>query len=83
MVDQTQVGNGRPSETPTRGVARSAGELLQDMITLGELQVRLFFADARAGVGSLVAPIVIIIAGTCVLLGCIEDEQYEKENKEY
>ena len=48
MVDQTQV-NGPPvGETAPRAVARSTGELLEDLVTLGELQARrqLYAADA-------------------------------------
>jgi hypothetical protein len=52
-------------------MARSAGELLHDVVTLSELQARLLVADAREGVTHLVLPFVIIAVGLMVLLGCI------------
>lgn len=77
MVDQAKVnsmsgadGAPRPESAPG-AMARSAGELLHDVVTLSELQARLLVADAREGVTHLVTPIVIIAIGLLVILGCI------------
>jgi hypothetical protein len=72
MVDQTKVnGADHPAETTTGAVARSAGELLHDLVTLSELQGRLLITDAREGVSHLLTPIAVIAAGILVLVGSI------------
>jgi len=72
MANEAQVGNaGYDGSSPPRGVARSAGELVHDLMTLAELQGRLFFADARDGAGQILMPIVIAAVGVLVFIGCI------------
>jgi hypothetical protein len=73
MVDQAQQvnGNGRGGETPPRAVARSAGELVHDLVTLAELQGRLALVDARDGVNRLMLAAAMVVAGVLIALGCI------------
>lgn len=71
MVDQAQQINGRASETPPRAVARSAGELIHDLVTLAELQGRLALIDARDGVSRLSMAVAMLGAGVLVVGGCI------------
>jgi hypothetical protein len=71
MVDQAQQIDGRPAETPPRAVARSAGELLGDLVTLAELQGKLCLVDARDGVSKLLTPAIVFAVGVMVALGCI------------
>jgi len=73
MVDQAQQvnGSGRAEETPPRAVARSAGELLSDLVTLAELQARLCLVDAQEGLNRLLWPTIVLLAGIVVALGSI------------
>jgi len=73
MVDQAQQinGSGRADETPPRAVARSAGELLSDLVTLAELQARLCLVDAQEGLDRLLRPTIVLVAGIVVALGCV------------
>ena len=72
MVDQAKVnGSGTADETTTGAVARSAGELLHDLVTLSELQGRLLLTDAREGVADLLTPVAVIAVGVLLLVGCI------------
>jgi len=73
MVDQAQQvnGSGRAAETPPRAVARSAGELLSDLVTLAELQARLCMVDAQEGLNRLLRPAIVLAVGIAVALGCI------------
>ena len=72
MVDQAKVnGAGRPEETTTGAVARSAGELLSDVVTLSELQGRLLMTDAREGVAKLLTPLAVIAVGILFFAGTI------------
>jgi hypothetical protein len=71
MVDQAQQIDGRPAETPPRAVARSTGELLNDLVTLAELQGKLCLVDARDGVNKLLTPAIIFAAGVMIGLGCV------------
>lgn len=70
MVDQAPLGNGpRPEEPPPRAVARSASELLQDLVTLAELQGKLCLVDLREGCGRLLVPAGIVAGGLVLALG--------------
>jgi hypothetical protein len=72
MVDQTKVnGSSRRAEAPPRAIARSTGELLEDLLTLAELQLRLLVVDVRQGVVRLAIAAGAIVAGAILLLGCI------------
>jgi hypothetical protein len=73
MVDQAQQvsGNGRSEETPPRAVARSAGELVHDLVTLAELQARLAMVEARDGINRLILAVILLAAGLLVAVGSI------------
>jgi membrane protein DedA with SNARE-associated domain len=71
MVAETQVNptNGAPS--PPAAVARSAGELLADALTLLELQARLLKIDAEDDLKKLILPAVLFVAGAVLGLSCL------------
>jgi len=77
MVDQAGVrpSNGRNdngrSELPPRAVARSTGEFLHDVTTLAELQGKLLLVDCKQGLSKLVMPIVLLVLGVVIALGCV------------
>jgi len=73
MVDQAQQvnGSGRAEETPPRAVARSAGELLSDLVTLAELQGRLCMVDAQEGLSRLLWPAIVLAVGIVIALGSV------------
>lgn len=62
--------NGRETSAP-RVVARSFAELMHDVLTLGDLQLRLAWADARKLLGDLVYPGVLLVGSVVVLISCI------------
>ncbi|MDX1945031.1 MAG: phage holin family protein [Pirellulaceae bacterium] len=64
-------GSAPRAEAPPRAVARSTGELLEDLLTLGELQVRLLAVDAQQGVARLAMPALCFAAGLLLAVGCI------------
>lgn len=67
MVAQTGMnGNGRPM-----GIFGHISEFLSDALTLGELQVQLFWADSKEGLGKLLVPAILLLAGAFVLLCCV------------
>jgi hypothetical protein len=72
MVDQTKV-NGWPrrAEAPPRAIARSTGELIEDLLTLAELQLRLLVLDVRQGLLRLAIATGAVVAGAVLLLGCV------------
>lgn len=72
MVDQTPInGSAKRAEPPSRAVARSTGELLEDLLTLAELQFKLLVLDLQQGVWRLAVPAAAVVAGSLVALGCI------------
>jgi uncharacterized membrane protein len=75
MVDQTQVKDEKPTngrgESPPRAVARSTGEFLYDVTTLAELQGKLLLVDCQAGLRKLLVPIVAMVIGLVVAIGCV------------
>jgi putative superfamily III holin-X len=74
MVDQAKV-NGADgaarADSPPRAVARSAGELVSDLVTLAELQGRLVVVDAREGVSKILWPAAVLAAGILVGVACV------------
>jgi hypothetical protein len=72
MVDQAEVtpANGR-TELPPQAVARGTAGFLHDVATLAELQGKLFTVDLQQGVSKLVTPIVVMVLGIVVALGCV------------
>jgi hypothetical protein len=76
MVDQTQMTgtekptNGR-SESPPRAVARNTAEFLHDLTTLAELQGKLLLIDCQQGLRKLLVPIVTLLVGLTVAVGCV------------
>ncbi len=72
MVDQAPLKstNGR-SESPPRAVARSAAEFVHDVLTLGELQGKLFIVDVETGLQKLIWPAVGLAVGAVMALCCV------------
>lgn len=74
MVDHAPTldgrSNGRGTSAP-RYVARNLAELSHDVLTLADLQSRLFWADARSLVSDLVYPGILLVVGVVVVLGCV------------
>ena len=72
MVDQT---NGREKTgrdyTAPRAVAHNLSELLHDALTLGDLQLRLAWLDARLLTKELVYPVTLLLVAVMVVLSCI------------
>jgi len=72
MVDQAQVtATNSRTELPPQAVARSATELMHDVVTLAELQGKLVLIDFREGLAKLMTPVVALLAGTAFGLGCV------------
>jgi hypothetical protein len=76
MVDQAQQvnqsnGAGRTEVAPPRAVARSAGELIQDIVTLAELQGKLVMIDAHEGVSTMLASVAVLVVGLACAFSCI------------
>lgn len=71
MADQTHMnGTSRPT-TPAQGVMHNMLEFVSDVLTLGELQAKLFAEDGRVGLKQLVVPVLAFIAGVTILLSCV------------
>jgi len=62
--------NGRGTSAP-RVVARNLAELSHDALTLGDLQMRLFWADTRRLLGDLIYPGAMLLVGVVLVLGCV------------
>lgn len=70
MVSQTTVMNSAPpTNSPSRAIARSVGELGQDILMLGELQAKLAAEDLREAAGSSVKPAVVGVVASGLILG--------------
>lgn len=79
MVDQTSVertawqpprGNGH-RQSAAAGVRDGVGELLSDIVELGELQAELAMVDARESMQKAVAPVVLLVVGAVLGLGAV------------
>ena len=72
MVDQAQVNsaNGRAESSP-RAMARSAAELMHDVLTLAELQSKLLVVDCQTGLRKLIAPAACLGVGVVLALCCV------------
>jgi len=70
MVDQTTLensswsagGNGKPASAAA-GVRDGVGDLLHDVVSLGELQAELLAVDARESMQKAVTPIILLGVG--------------------
>ena len=79
MVDQASVKNGGWSSSGTHqretsaaaGVRNGVGELLHDVVSLGELQAQLLAVDARESVQKAQTPIVLLAGGATLALGAV------------
>jgi hypothetical protein len=77
MVDQAPLKstNGRGesprSESPPRAVARSAAEFVHDVLTLAELQGKLFVVDFENGLQKLIWPAIGLAVGAVLALCCV------------
>jgi hypothetical protein len=65
-----QEGNGR-EPIPPRVVVHNVSELLHDSLTLGDLQLRLLWADSRRLAADLVYPGVLLVVGAVLVLSCV------------
>jgi hypothetical protein len=72
MVDQATLksSNGR-GVSPPRAVAKSAAELLHDVLTLAELQGQLLKVDCQSGLRKLIVPAICLAFGTVLALCCV------------
>jgi hypothetical protein len=72
MVDQATLKstNGR-GDSPPRAVAKSAAELLHDVLTLAELQGKLLKVDCQNGLRKLIVPTVCLAFGAVLALCCV------------
>jgi hypothetical protein len=78
MVDQTQMnrlGNGvremGAGESVPHRTGRNLAELLHDLLTLGELQYRLFVLDAERAMAAVRAVSLLIVVGAVLVFCCI------------
>ncbi|HZN35519.1 MAG TPA: phage holin family protein [Pirellulaceae bacterium] len=76
MVDRPAIQtNGRDKTdrdyTAPRAVAHNLSELMHDALTLGDLQLRLAWLDARLLSKELVYPGVLLLVGVTVVLSCV------------
>jgi len=71
MVDQAQVNGAAKVEGAPRAVARSTGELLQDLVTLAELQVRLLVIDVLDGARRWLWPVGLLLVALAMALACL------------
>lgn len=76
MVDQAPTrSNGRHSgnghEPSPRAVAHNLSELLHDSLTLGDLQLRLAWADLRKLIAELIYPGALLLIGGVLVLSCV------------
>jgi hypothetical protein len=72
MVDQAPVKptNGR-AESPSHAVVRSASEFVHDVLTLAELQGKLFVVDFQVGLKKLIWPTIGLAVGGVLALCCV------------
>src|SRR5688572_25706998 len=72
MVDQATVKstNGR-AESPPHAVVRSASEFVHDVLTLAELQGKLFMVDFQDGLKKLIWPAIGLAVGGVLALCCV------------
>ncbi len=71
MAYETQM-NGANGRTPApRAVVENLGEFLHDVVTLGELQTKLFTADVRDFKSGALVPIALMGLAGVLALGCL------------
>ncbi|HZL90967.1 MAG TPA: phage holin family protein [Pirellulaceae bacterium] len=72
MENQTKLNeqNGLP-ETAPRAMARNVGEFAHDVLTLAELQVQLFVADAQECGRRVLVPGLVLLGGVVLGLTCL------------
>ena len=77
MANQVSVqSNGRTGgsaseQSPPRVVAHNVSELLHDSLTLGDLQLRLLWADCRRLAADVVYPGVLLLIAVVLVLSCV------------
>jgi hypothetical protein len=70
MAHQTQMnGNGR--QAAPRAVVENLGEFAHDVVTLAELQAKLFIADVQTFKSGVVFPTALMAGAGILALGCI------------
>lgn len=77
MVHQASLEN--PTQTTpvprprsaAKGMSNGIGELLHDVVALGELQVKLLSVDAKESVQKATTPIILAVAGAILALGAV------------
>jgi hypothetical protein len=71
MVAQTQINPNNGSTSPPAAVARNAGELLSDALTLAELQAKLLAIDVEDDLRKLIVPLALLTAGAVMGWSCL------------
>ena len=77
MVHQASLENPAPTmpiprpKSAAKGVRNGVGELLHDVVALGELQVKLLAVDAEESVQKAQSPIIMAVVGGILGLGAV------------
>jgi len=77
MVHQASLENPTPTtpvprpRSAAKGVRNGVGELLHDVVALGELQVKLLALDAKESVQKAQTPLLLAIVGAVLGLGAV------------
>jgi hypothetical protein len=73
MSNQATMNGARAnsSESAAGAVARSTGEFLHDLVTLGELQLRLLAVDGQEGLTRFLWPVAVILSGLALILAAL------------
>lgn len=79
MVDQASLDNpdwsvpqrDQRQTSAAAGVRNGVGELLHDVVSLGELQAQLLAVDARESMQKAQSPVVLLLGGAALALGAV------------
>ena len=71
MVDQANMNGKGAASSPARGLVTNFYEFASDILTLVELQTKLFAEDARLGRKRFVAPAILLFCGAGLILSCL------------
>lgn len=70
MAYQTEMSGSNGRTAAPRAVVENFGEFMHDVVTLGELQAKLFVADMRDFKSGAVAPMALMGVAFVLALGC-------------
>jgi hypothetical protein len=71
MVGETTMNRRNGSMPPPNGVAKGAGELVHDIVSLAELQFELFRIDCREGLKRMLIPVALLLFAGMVAVGTV------------